>query len=86
MIESHVFFGKWKSLENFVHFEMPPSHDLCFLTNKDELQTYVLCTDPRIVTRLKIHFDLVESEMDTSMSYKGWTRRGNKNLLPEIDF
>lgn len=86
MMETYLFRGKWHLLEDFVLFGMPPSHDVCFLIKSDEpdSRTYIMSVDHKIILRLKLYFELTESDIDTSISYKGWLIRGNRNLLPEI--
>ncbi|MBE9466662.1 hypothetical protein ACFP1I_00910 [Dyadobacter subterraneus] len=84
-IETYLYCGQWNVLERFVLYELPPSHDVCFLTKKDlaDSKTYILSLDPEIITKLKANFEIVRCEMDPSISPQEWIRRGNKNLLPE---
>lgn len=84
-METFLFYGSWHQLEDFVLFKMPPSHDICFLLNADNLQTqtYIFCIDPKIAARLKYEFILTKLDDQPSFSNNKWIVRGNKNLLPD---
>lgn len=85
-METFVFYGSWHQLEDFVLFKMPPSHDICFLLNANDLQTqtYIFCLDSKIAARLKSEFNLTKLDNPPSFSNNiNWIVRGNKNLLPD---